>query len=152
MNCKTFLYSIILVFVISSGACFAKEGSVLFEKNLEYYGKGVIDYSLPLAINTGYDSPRVGYWISNFDKTPEGNPFIVLEVILYGADYRSARHANTVILENGESCRVFFHLEEIQPKMKNLPQYCYVQVMEINPSNKYVKLRHWISSDPNSIK
>jgi hypothetical protein len=149
MNCRKFLQGFILFFFLSSGVCIAKEGSLLFEIDIEHHGKGMIEYNLPTAIETGYSPQMVGYWLSNFDVKPNGQPFVVIEVILYGSDFKSGRHGNTVILERGESALVFFHSLEKQPNRKNLPQYCFVQIIDINASKKYVKMRHWISRHPN---
>ena len=150
MYLMKFLLGFVIIFFLLIGVCSAKEGSLLFEKNIEHYGKGMIDYNLPTAIETGYKPQMVGYWLSDFDVKPNGEPFIVLEVILYGADFKTGRHANTVILKRGDSALIFFHSKERQPARKNVPQYCFVQVMEMDPSKNYVKMRHFISRHPDT--
>jgi hypothetical protein len=136
------------IFFLLSNVCHAEDGSLLFEKEIDHFGKGMVDYHLPTAIGTKYKPQMVGYWVADFGMKTEGKPFVVLEVIIYGADFQSGRNVNRVILQNHELCLVFFHTDEKQPNKKNLPQYCYVQATGIDPSKKYVKLRHWVSRTP----
>lgn len=140
-----FLRGFLLLSFLSSSVCIAKEGPLMFGQDIEHYGKGMIEYNLPTAIKTGYKPQKVGYWLSAFDVKPNGENFIILEVILYGSDFKTGRHVNTVTLKRGESCLVFFHSKEKHPNWKNIPQYCYIQIMDIKPSEKYVKMRHWVS-------
>lgn len=148
MCIRKFLQGVLILSILSSSVCIAKEGSLLFEQDIEHYGMGIIEYGLPTAIKTGYKPQMVGYWLSDFDVKPNGETFIILEVILYGSDFKSGRHVNTVALKSGESCLVFFHSKEKHPNWKNVPQYCFIQIMDIKPSEKYVKVRHRISRHP----
>lgn len=136
---------LIFILLLSGGTAGAKDEALLFEIEIEHYGKGMIDHILPTTIETAYQPQMVGYWLSNVEAAPDGEPVVVLEVIFYGADFKAGRNVNTVVLRKREFGLVFFQSKETQPKQKNLPQYCFVQVMDINASKKYVKLRHWIS-------
>jgi hypothetical protein len=149
---KRVIVGTLACFFLFTGICLAADQSILFEREIEFHGKGIADYNLPTGIETGYEPEMVGYWVAEYSTTKDGKPTITLEVILYGSDYQTGRNVLTAKLEEGESCLVFFYTEQKRPTMENLPQYCYVQTLDIDPAKKFAKLRHWVSRTPVHMK